>query len=139
MVSLTILRRCFFTVPLSMNSGLLECWDSLLQQLPPDKKSLPMQLLPDKIAATCETGGSVRAKAHNKKSLPKQTFIRSTHTFKTEHTNFSFLNPNSTYALGQTLDRLVTVSSMPYGTSTSALSTLSSLRGLTSFEWEFSS
>ena len=33
-----------------------------------------MQLLPDKIAATCETGGSVRAKAHNKKSLPKQTF-----------------------------------------------------------------
>lgn len=46
-----------------------------LQQLHPDKqKSLPMQLLPDRIAATCETGGSVRAKAHNKKSLPKQTF-----------------------------------------------------------------
>lgn len=62
------LTAVFFTVPLSMNSGLLECWDSLLQQLHPDKqKSLPMQLLPDKIAATCETGGSVRAKAHNKK------------------------------------------------------------------------
>ena len=34
--------------------------------------------------------------------------------------------------LGQALDRLVTVSSMPYGTSTSALSTSSSSRGLTS-------
>ena len=34
--------------------------------------------------------------------------------------------------LGQALDRLVTVSSMPYGTSTPALSTSSSSRGLTS-------
>ena len=34
---------------------------------------------------------------------------------------------------GQTLDRLVTVSSMHYCTSTSALSTLSSSRGLTTF------
>ena len=33
---------------------------------------------------------------------------------------------------GQALDRLVTVSSMPYGTSTPALSTSSSSRGLTS-------
>ena len=35
------------------------------------------------------------------------------------------------------LDRLVTVSSMHCCTSTSALSTSSSSRGLTSFEWEF--
>ena len=40
---------------------------------------------------------------------------------------------------GQTLDRLVTVSSMHYCTSTPALSTSSSSRGLTSFEWEISS
>ena len=40
---------------------------------------------------------------------------------------------------GQALDRLVTVSSMPYGTSTPALSTSSSSRGLTSFEWDISS
>ena len=42
-------------------------------------------------------------------------------------------------ALGQALDLLVTVSSMCYHTSTSALSTLSSSRGLTSFEWDISS
>ena len=47
--------------------------------------------------------------------------------------------PTDPLAIGQTLDRLVTVSSTPYGASTSALSTLSSSRGLTSFEWEFSS
>ena len=40
---------------------------------------------------------------------------------------------------GQALDRLVAVSSMPYGTSTPALSTSSSSRGLTSFEWDISS
>ena len=40
---------------------------------------------------------------------------------------------------GQTLDRLVTVSSIHYWTSTSALSTSSSSRGLTSFEWDISS
>ena len=40
---------------------------------------------------------------------------------------------------GQTLDRLVTVSSIHYCTSTSALSTSSSSRGLTSFEWDISS
>ena len=40
---------------------------------------------------------------------------------------------------GQTLDRLVTVSSMHCCTSTSALSTSSSSRGLTSFEWDISS
>ena len=40
---------------------------------------------------------------------------------------------------GQTLDRLVTVSSMHYCTSTPALSTSSSSRGLTSFEWDISS
>ena len=41
--------------------------------------------------------------------------------------------------LGQALDRLVTVSSIHYCTSTSALSTLYSSRGLTSFEWDISS
>ncbi len=41
--------------------------------------------------------------------------------------------------LGQALDRLVTVSSMCYRTSTSALSTSSSSRGLTSYEWDISS
>ena len=40
---------------------------------------------------------------------------------------------------GQALDRLVTVSSIHYCTSTSALSTSSSSRGLTSFEWDISS
>ena len=41
--------------------------------------------------------------------------------------------------LGQALTRLVTVSSMCYHTSTSALSTSSSSRGFTSFEWDISS
>ena len=41
--------------------------------------------------------------------------------------------------IGQALDRLVTVSSIHYCTSTSALSTSSSSRGLTSFEWDISS
>ena len=41
--------------------------------------------------------------------------------------------------LGQALTRLVTVSSMHYCTSTSALSTSSSSRGFTSFEWDISS
>ena len=54
------------------------------------------------------------------------------YTFKTAHTlhlSFHFCEHNHS---GQALDRLVTVSSMPYGTSTSALSTSSSSRGLTS-------
>ena len=42
-------------------------------------------------------------------------------------------------ALGQALDLLVTVSCTRYRASTSALSTLSSSRGLTSFEWDISS
>ena len=41
--------------------------------------------------------------------------------------------------LGQALTRLVTVSSMCCHTSTSALSTSSSSRGFTSFEWDISS
>ena len=41
--------------------------------------------------------------------------------------------------VGQALTRLVTVSSMHYCTSTSALSTSSSSRGFTSFEWDISS
>ena len=41
--------------------------------------------------------------------------------------------------VGQALTRLVTVSSMCYHTSTSALSTSSSSRGFTSFEWDISS
>ena len=40
---------------------------------------------------------------------------------------------------GQTLDRLVAVSSIHYCTSTSALSTSSSSRGLTPFGWDISS
>ena len=40
---------------------------------------------------------------------------------------------------GQALTRLVTVSSMCCHTSTSALSTSSSSRGFTSFEWDISS
>lgn len=54
------------------------------------------------------------------------------YTFKTAYTihlSFHFCEHNHS---GQALDRLVTVSSMPYGTSTSALSTSSSSRGLTS-------
>ena len=42
-------------------------------------------------------------------------------------------------AIGQALTRLVTVSSIHYCTSTSALSTSSSSRGFTSHEWENSS
>ena len=41
--------------------------------------------------------------------------------------------------IGQALTRLVTVSSMCYHTSTSALSTSSSSRGFTSEEWDISS
>ena len=41
--------------------------------------------------------------------------------------------------LGQALTLLVTVSSMCYHTSTPALSTSSSSRGFTSFEWDISS
>ena len=53
-------------------------------------------------------------------------------TFKTAHklfiqTYYHFLP----WPFGQALDRLVAVSSMPYGTSTPALSTSSSSRGLT--------
>ena len=48
-----------------------------------------------------------------------------------------YLTPSSvTLLLDQALDLLVSVSSMHYCTSTSDLSTSSSLRGLTSFEWE---
>ena len=54
-------------------------------------------------------------------------------TFKTTYKFKSLLHPFFTlsYLLGYALDRLVTVSSMHYCTSTSALSTLSSSRGLT--------
>ena len=41
--------------------------------------------------------------------------------------------------IGQALDRLVSVSSMRYRTSTSALSTSSSSRGLTTCVWDISS
>ena len=55
-------------------------------------------------------------------------------TFKTTYKFKSLLHPfflTLSYLLGYALDRLVTVSSMHYCTSTSALSTLSSSRGLT--------
>ena len=51
---------------------------------------------------------------------------------------FLLLSPLSP-ALGQALDRLVAVSSIRYRTSTSALSTSSSSRGLTAFAWDISS
>ena len=56
-------------------------------------------------------------------------------TFKTTYKFKSLLHPFFTlsYLLGYALDRLVTVSSMHYCTSTSALSTLSSSRGLTTY------
>ena len=57
-------------------------------------------------------------------------------TFKTTYKFKSLLHPFSltlSYLLGYALDRLVTVSSMHYCTSTSALSTLSSSRGLTTY------
>ena len=57
-------------------------------------------------------------------------------TFKTTYKLKSLLHPFSltlSYLLGYALDRLVTVSSMHYCTSTSALSTLSSSRGLTTY------
>ncbi|MGO5315098.1 hypothetical protein ACTQ1O_11965 [Bilifractor sp. LCP21S3_A7] len=67
-MSLSILRRCFFRDAIIYDVGSLGKLRQSLQQLHPYKqKSLPMQLLPDKIAATCETGGSVLAKVHNKK------------------------------------------------------------------------
>ena len=57
-----------------------------------------------------------------------------------KHSSFQQpLHTTAFSALGQALDLLVTVSSMCYHTSTSALSTLSSSRGLTSFEWDISS
>ena len=49
-----------------------------------------------------------------------------------------FVTPSLSF-FGQALTRLVTVSSMHYCTSTSALSTSSSSRGFTSFEWDISS
>ena len=55
-------------------------------------------------------------------------------TFKTTYKFKSLLHPfflTLSYLLGYALDRLVTVSSMHYCTSTSALSTSSSSRGLT--------
>ena len=55
-------------------------------------------------------------------------------TFKTAYTKLKNLFSTPPFALpcsGQALDRLVAVSSMPYGTSTPALSTSSSSRGLT--------
>ena len=64
------------------------------------------------------------------------------------HASMKFSNSGTTCELlyhflpwpfGQALDRLVAVSSMPYSTSTPALSTSSSSRGLTSFEWDISS
>ena len=57
-------------------------------------------------------------------------------TFKTTYKFKSLLHPfflTLSYLLGYALDRLVTVSSMHYCTSTSALSTLSSSRGLTTY------
>ena len=56
-------------------------------------------------------------------------------TFKTTYKFKSLLHPFFTlsYLLGYALDRLVTVSSMCYHTSTSVLSTSSSSRGLTTF------
>ena len=59
------------------------------------------------------------------------------------HTTFSFgtqdLAVLFSCPLGQALDRLVTVSSTHCCASTPALSTSSSSRGLTSFEWDISS
>ncbi len=63
-------------------------------------------------------------------------------TLKTTYKFKSLLHPfflTLSYLLGYALDRLVTVSSMHYCTSTSALSTSSSSRGLTSYEWDISS
>ena len=57
-------------------------------------------------------------------------------TLKTTYKFKSLLHPfflTLSYLLGYALDRLVTVSSMHYCTSTSALSTLSSSRGLTTY------
>ena len=56
-----------------------------------------------------------------------------------KHPTPSLIVPAALKLFGQTLDRLVTVSSIHYCTSTSALSTSSSSRGLTSFEWDISS
>ena len=64
--------------------------------------------------------------------LSHWAIIKGTCTFKTAYKKL-FLNPScsSYHRLGYALDRLVTVSSMRYRTSTSALSTSSSSRGLT--------
>ena len=51
----------------------------------------------------------------------------------------NFIQKSSNKLFGQALDRLVTVSSTRYRASTSALSTSSSSRGLTSSEWDISS
>ncbi len=60
---------------------------------------------------------------------PRNSMNRSTHQLRTLASLPRFPD--------LALDRLVTVSSMHCCTSTSALSTSSSSRGLTSFEWEF--
>ena len=62
-------------------------------------------------------------------------------TFKTAYKEYSFLlHPSPITTLGYALDLLVTVSSMCYHTSTSALSTSSSSRGLTNLTlWDISS
>ena len=62
------------------------------------------------------------------------------HTFKTTHmiTKLRDLH-DSVMLFGQAFDRLVTVCSEHLCSSTSALSTSYSLRGLISFEWDISS
>ena len=77
----------------------------------------------------------------HKQRTHEKTFVFShalpllfTCTFKTTYKFKSLLHPfflTLSYLLGYALDRLVTVSSMHYCTSTSALSTSSSSRGLT--------
>ncbi len=55
------------------------------------------------------------------------------------HTKFLWRLRYKNKCSGQTLDRLVAVSSIHYCTSTSALSTSSSSRGLTTYVWDISS
>ena len=57
-------------------------------------------------------------------------------SFNSVYSKAFLLYSSSTLRLDQALDLLVSVSSMHYCTSTPDLSTSSSLRGLTSFEWE---
>ena len=62
------------------------------------------------------------------------------HTFKTTHMITKLRDLHDFVMLsGQAFDRLVTVSSEHLCSSTSALSTSSSSRGLISFDWDISS